>query len=617
MRKLPLLLVVVGALLIGGTWVLLHKPDDGGLAEFFSSEPKYEGHTLSCWMDHWSRMYGGLVVENVGPRLALKEMGIKAVPYLVAWISKPPVYHPGVNYPERALKGFEVLGPVAKSAVPDLVRMIGQNQGYPERALLYIGKDAVPPLADRLVTTLSDTNNPFFFGVMRSEIRKSSGFYIRGCILDVLNKMGTNAEAALPALIRTARTSFPTNNWALHQQNPCAVLANVGRNQPDRVIAVLLERFTNSPWSAGERGRIASAMSAFGTNRADVFLPVLVASLPNKETDDASRAQIGGALILIGHNQPEVLLPVFLAAVADKNTGEGIRCHMSGYLAEVGHNHPEIVIPALLTEYTNCSLYGRSSIAGALASFGGQARSVVPLLVADSQRQADQNYDTRWRIDLATAAKRIAPETRDALVPLLRDLESREPGIRQQTIYALGGLGTNAIEAIPALMKSLFHRDPQTRIDATQCLGSMEVNSEEFITLLGENLSHTNSFVSHGALSTLVSLSARSKVAFVRILKDAFSGLVDRDIREQAKYGLIDVARADPTFLVECLEDSDSRVRAGALKVFYDLPRRVPEAIPQLQRLTTSDPDDRVRSLAADVLQMEQRWRSIASGVPR
>jgi HEAT repeat protein len=67
----------------------------------------------------------------------------------------------------------------------------------------------------------------------------------------------------------------------------------------------------------------------------------------------------------------------------------------------------------------------------------------------------------------------------------------------------------------------------------------------------------------------------------------------------------MNISRADPTFLLQCLDDPDDQVRSGALMVFHDLERRVPQAIPKLQALAEKDPDPDVRSRAADILKLE------------
>ena len=218
-------------------------------------------------------------------------------------------------------------------------------------------------------------------------------------------------------------------------ENPYMTLAVVGKNHPEIVVPVLLKKFTTSE---NDRSNIARAMAFFGTNQAESFLPALVTSLSENKTNDWSRFEIGETLTVIGHNQPDRLVPVFLAAMTNQNNVERIRCAMAGCLASAGHDQPHIVLPALMMAYTNASLYGRSSIASALATFGKQAGTMVPLLLSDCQREIKPHNDNGWRIQLAIAAKTIAPENPATLAPLFKDLESPAMFVRQQTISALG-----------------------------------------------------------------------------------------------------------------------------------------------------------------------------------
>jgi len=89
------------------------------------------------------------------------------------------------------------------------------------------------------------------------------------------------------------------------------------------------------------------------------------------------------------------------------------------------------------------------------------------------------------------------------------------------------------------------------------------------------------------------------------LIKKGVGGQVSYDTRSQAKWSLINISRDDPKFLLECLDDPDAPVRSGALIVFYDLARSVPEAVPKLRELSKSDPDQDVRSQAADVLRLQ------------
>jgi hypothetical protein len=201
---------------------------------------------------------------------ALNSIGPKAVPYLLEWIRQPTRYGDGgKNYPGRALAGFKILGPKAKSAVPDLVKMIGQNDGFPERAFLAIGQDAIPALTNRLIETLSDTNYPFFDGI-RIEVRHDSGYYVRGCILQILDAMDTNAEPAIPALVKTV---LADHSWYFESLsvNPdsYAVLLNVGRNHPNIVLNALQQKETRTNLSSFERQRIDRAKAEVRKDRTD------------------------------------------------------------------------------------------------------------------------------------------------------------------------------------------------------------------------------------------------------------------------------------------------------------------------------------------------------------
>lgn len=570
-----------------------------------SPDPEYDGKPLSQWLNNLSTwQYSRGRVINPQAKEALLHVGTNALPLLLNWIAKPIS---GWSSPEedRAVEGFEMLGSVAKPAVPDLIKLIGQNQDYPERALVFIGKDAVPSLADKLLETLSETNDPFFWDSHGMAVRKTSKYFIRTRILDVLDKMGTNAEPAIPALIKTVSTNLPSFYGRIFSRNPYAVLANVGQNHPEFVIPVLLERFTNSASLGMERGLIAEAMSAFGTNQAKVFMPVLIAALSENQTNDSSRVQIGAALAVMGINQPDVLVPVYLTALTDKNNNEGIRCSIAGDLDSVAHNQPDIVVPALMAAYTNCTVEGRSSIAGLLASFGDRSRSMVPLLMADSRSHEIPINRLDWKIGLASAAKRIAPDITNTLAPLIEDLGSIEPGIQQRMARAFDDLGTNGIDAVPALLSYLTNNTTQVRCDAIGALNSIGVKSDEYIAILSKTVSDTNTFVAHAAQSTLCTLATNSQLAFNTVLKDVIGAHVDEDVQEQAKWRLLGISRKDPKFLVSSLDSPDSAVRSGALVVFYPLNQCVRESFRKLEQMSHEEPDSATRALADMVFHLQ------------
>ena len=221
----------------------------------------------------------------------------------------------------------------------------------------------------------------------------------------------------------------------------------------------------------------------------------------------------------------------------------------------------------------------------------------MPLLLADCEREIKPHNDNGWRIQLAIAAKTIAPDNAATLFPLFKDLDNSAGFVRQQTISALARLGTNGMEAVPALLKCLSHSDNQTRIDATRALNRIGVDSDEYINALGKNLSYPNEFMVQEAEETLVTLASHSELAYVALVKSG-----------KATFLLGQAMRTNTPALLKGLDSSDPQVRLGTLEIFNEFrtpiarPHIVPEAIPKLKELSTNDPDLKVREWAADIL---------------
>lgn len=402
-------------------------------------------------------------------------------------------------------------------------------------------------------------------------------------------------------------------------QDPYNVLARVGQNHPEIVVPILLNEFSNSALPQVEaqrfardiatqkRRQIIAAMSVLGTNQAGAFVPVLINALSDKTTNDWSRIQMGETLTDICGNQPNVLIPVFLAALTNNANDEGIKCGLAGSLVKIARNQPDIVVPALITVYTNSGIEGRSSVAGMLAEFGDKSRSMVPLLILDSHNKDLPINRPSWKIALAVAAKKIAPENTNALSALIYDLEKSDGGTQQQRFRAFGELGTNGMDAVPVMLKFLTNDVTQLRCDAIEALNAIGVKSDEYIYNLAQTIHDTNYFVADYSQSALCSLATNSQLAFNTVLKKVINGSAGRDARQQAKYRLIDISRENPQFLLEALDDPDPLVRSGDLYVFYDLARSVSDSIPKLRELAANDPDSNVRSQAADVLKLQSQ----------
>jgi HEAT repeat protein len=128
---LLILLVVLGAL-------LLSKPN------LLPGEPKYDGQTLSYWMEHWYRNSGGPTVVDPGARAAAREIGTNGLPCFVRWLRTPSrssaaLARTGRNQPAIVI-------PALLQALTDTV---GYTRASTADALASFGpaaRDAVAPL---------------------------------------------------------------------------------------------------------------------------------------------------------------------------------------------------------------------------------------------------------------------------------------------------------------------------------------------------------------------------------------------------------------------------------------------------------------------------------------
>jgi HEAT repeat protein len=554
MTRAGKVLLAAGLLLVAATSVFIHCLQGGSVGEKFSLEPKYEGHTITYWMQNW-RQNSWDAAPKAETQAALQSMGSEAVPYLLEWMSPKPNYGFQMNYSERALEAFKILGPKAKSAIPTLIERIGDNSGYPMRALEAIGPEAVPALSAKLRETLADKSEPVMN--WRDRRYKTNFFHIQIVILQCLSEMGTNAESAIPVLLETLHVN---HNWRLYQ-GPYETLVNVGQNHPEIVIPALLNELTNSA-SVINRGAIASALAMCGTNYAVVFEPALIWTINDRNTDDASRRMASEALGAAGGHSSEAIM-------------------------------------ALIQAFTNTPADYQDGIAEALGNLGSAARPALPLLL-----EATRSKNFNLRKNAAIAAKKIVPEETNALVRLIADVKLRE--FRQQAISALASLGTNAEEAVPVLLECLSQPDMQARIDATRALNAIGVTSDEFMVALGENLACTNSLMAQEAQETLSRLVGKSPLVFAILMRKGLSPAdVSREIRLDAKSSLVKVAQENPNLLKPFVRDQDPNVRYAALSVFYDFQFRIPAAVPILTEIKTNDPDPRVRTIAGDVLRRQ------------
>lgn len=198
-RRIRALMVLAMCVLvtIGGVAILLGD-----------KEPEYNGKKLSEWLNLYEEARFKEDKQNQqAAAAAIQHIGTNALPWLVKWIKygrpawKDRIAGLIVKIPSRtiarwymegerlgfdAVMAFEVLGPKAAPAVPELERIIqnsrgGFSQGWAMEALGSIGKDAFPMLIAAL-------GNP------KTQCRAADA-------INHMAKNGVDISAAIPAFL--------------------------------------------------------------------------------------------------------------------------------------------------------------------------------------------------------------------------------------------------------------------------------------------------------------------------------------------------------------------------------------------------------------------------------
>ena len=253
------LLLVFAAIPLG---ILLSAPDQ--------TEPSYNGHTLTYWLEeNW---YGGPEVVD-----ALQHIGTNALPFLINGIKHPEDPLPGPHSPEwdtnrtvppifLTVRGFKALGSQALPLVPELTRL-GRD---PSRliaesalnALVLMGTNGFPPI----FAALRDPTHPY-----RERVAG---------LLGEANFLGPDAEPAVVALISALKDPVTGANAARS-------LGDFNKVRPDLVVPALADSLKSTDVDT----RIFSAESLiwFGQSAASA-LPNLTNALSDPDPDVRSYA---------------------------------------------------------------------------------------------------------------------------------------------------------------------------------------------------------------------------------------------------------------------------------------------------------------------------------------
>lgn len=200
-RRRIVLLLACGAL-VAGVFSLVSRP----------REPSYNGRRIREWLELYTSDAVTSRSSDEAPD-AIRGIGTNAIPYLLKWIRyEPPRWREILGYGDipdwlrewivndtkddlatAACNGFQLLGPDAESAIPELARIMNAPHGHVSSAramsaLHDFGCKAFLPIVFAL------TNQPW--SVLKY------GFQDNQWITNCTSSLGTNAQPALPALIQ-------------------------------------------------------------------------------------------------------------------------------------------------------------------------------------------------------------------------------------------------------------------------------------------------------------------------------------------------------------------------------------------------------------------------------
>jgi HEAT repeat protein len=233
--------------------------------------PRHAGKTLYQWIEEYDqntqRLYGGKVEDLdrseqvlADAQQAIRQIGTNAVPFLIAdlrteftlknkailWVNRPPLFKipskTAVERWSRALHGLEVLGPIAKPCLPELVTLATNNVGYGPLALLAVGPDALPAATNLLVRLQHGLTQNLIAGLLNG--------------LHSERIKPEEAEIAVPALLAVVQS--PDKRQARHALKALVEL----RRKPELCVPGLVAALDDS--NSDFRRECISALGQFG-----------------------------------------------------------------------------------------------------------------------------------------------------------------------------------------------------------------------------------------------------------------------------------------------------------------------------------------------------------------
>jgi HEAT repeat protein len=337
--------------------------------------PVYQGKSLYAWASELSQAQQNYSDPNRWKKIqaateAIRAMGSNALPFVMADIQahatvKDRVINwlaPRLRFLKlqprkvedrwvRGIRALEVLGPMGKPYLPQLLTLVSNSTGYSEEALLALGSEALPAFTNLLAKSkFPQTGNLI-------------GAFANAVYADRIKP--EEASVALPYLVQVFRSTDVHGRWyaagalgAIHQD-------------PDLCVPLLIQGLTNATPSVREScvqslGRFGEAASPHAGELADIF----------DQADSLTRRAICGALAGF-HSAAAIAIPILVRGLRDPDVNVRIWAATGlGQLAGL----PDQAVPALAQAVDDPNAIVRTMTVQSLGQFGIRTTNVLSIL---------------------------------------------------------------------------------------------------------------------------------------------------------------------------------------------------------------------------------------------
>ncbi len=554
--------------------------------------------------------------------------------------------HSDRQHRSQVLYALDGLGPLAKRAIPELIRMLGTDdpieRGLAMAVLRHVAPGNTQEAVPALIVLLDDPDNAIrtsavitlgsvapaanetVLAIASALADRDSS--IRMVAAKTLRELGPVAKIAVPQLAKALRdpnddvrrlaavalgsigtdanASFPDLMVALQDKSPQVseaatdALCAIGPGAVGALPAMIDIMNSADPYARKAAVRVIGAIGAPDAIKAGKSVLAGLERFPPSRSTFWGAAEPALASLARANEQ---LLPVLLDAL--KNSTPPIRGSVVRVLGDLGQAHAKVAATALIEAI---HFKGAHSVFEKLAKLGKQSPEVVTML---ADRLGDD--DEAVAREMSLALSRIGLPAVPALSLALDNANNRA---RMGAIDALKNIGSDAKAAVPTLMlllKSndektyyrtrdalcaidciavlpsllldLNHSDEDRRWLAADAIGVFGTQAKEATSSLIVALRDTSPLVRQSAASALAQVAPDSKRATLALISATADD--DPEVRDAAVLGLGGLRTIEAMdALVQRLESDNEDVRSQAVIGLIQITPAVPQTAIVLKR---------------------------------